>query len=242
MSDAPVKVGLIGCGNISEIYLKNDARFDPYQIVACADLMPERAQARADAFGLAAMAVEDLLADPEIEVVLNLTVPMAHAAVDEQAMATGKSVYSEKPLAVELAAGQRLVEMAAATGVRLGVAPDTFLGAGLQTCRRAVDAGLIGEPVAATAFFQSHGPEKWHPNPEFFYIYGGGPMLDMAPYYLTALVSLLGPVRRVTGSARASFPERILGSPGREESASRSRPRPTSRRCSTSPPVRSRRS
>lgn len=216
MSDAPVKVGLIGCGNISEIYLKNDARFDPYQIVACADLMPERAQARADAFGLAAMAVEDLLADPEIEVVLNLTVPMAHAAVDEQAMATGKSVYSEKPLAVELAAGQRLVEMAAATGVRLGVAPDTFLGAGLQTCRRAVDAGLIGEPVAATAFFQSHGPEKWHPNPEFFYIYGGGPMLDMAPYYLTALVSLLGPVRRVTGSARASFPERILGSPGRE--------------------------
>lgn len=216
MSDAPVKVGLIGCGNISEIYLKNDARFDPYQIVACADLMPERARARAEAFGLTAMTVDDLLADPEIEAVLNLTVPMAHAAVDAQAMAAGKSVYSEKPLAVELADGQRLVDMAAAQGVRLGVAPDTFLGAGLQTCRRAVDDGLIGEPVAATAFFQSHGPEKWHPNPEFLYVYGGGPLLDMAPYYLTALVSLLGPVRRVTGSARASFPERILGSPGRE--------------------------
>ena len=135
MSDAPVKVGLIGCGNISEIYLKNDARFDPYKIVACADLMPERAQQRADAFGLTAMTVEDLLADPAIDVVLNLTVPMAHAAVDEQAMATGKSVYSEKPLAVDLADGQRLVEMAAAQGVRLACAPDTFLGAGLQTLR-----------------------------------------------------------------------------------------------------------
>jgi predicted dehydrogenase len=216
MSDAPVKVGLIGCGNISEIYLKNDARFDPFQIAAVSDLMPERARQRAEAFGLAAMPVEDLLADPEIEVILNLTVPMAHAAVDEQAMAAGKSVYSEKPLAVALADGQRLVEMAAARGVRLGVAPDTFLGAGLQTCRRAIDDGLIGEPVAATAFFQSHGPEKWHPNPEFLYISGGGPMLDMAPYYLTALISLLGPVRRVTGSARASFAERVLGSPGRE--------------------------
>ena len=216
MSDAPVTVGLVGCGNISEIYLKNDARFDPFQIVACADLMPARAQQRADAFGLTAMAVDDLLADPGIEAVLNLTVPMAHADVDVQAMAAGKSVYSEKPLAVELADGRRLVEMAAAQGVRLGCAPDTFLGAGLQTCRRAIDDGLIGEPVAATAFFQSHGPEKWHPNPEFFYLHGGGPMLDMAPYYLTALVSLLGPVRRVTGSSRASFTERVLGSPGRE--------------------------
>lgn len=216
MRDTPVKVGLIGCGNISEIYLKNDARFDPYQIVAVADLMPDRAQARADAYGVTAMSVEDLLADPAIEVVLNLTVPMAHAAVDEQAMVTGKSVYSEKPLAVELADGQRLVQIAAAQGVRLGCAPDTFLGAGLQTCRRAIDDGLIGEPVAATAFFQSHGPEKWHPNPEFFYLHGGGPMLDMAPYYLTTLVSLLGPVRRVTGSSRASFTERALGSPGRE--------------------------
>ena len=216
MSDAPVKVGLVGCGNISEIYLKNDARFDPFQIVAVSDLMPERAQQRADAFGLTAMSVEELLADPAIEVVLNLTVPMAHASVDTQAMATGKSVYSEKPLAVDLADGWRLVELAAAQGVRLGCAPDTFLGAGLQTCRRAIDDGLIGEPVAATAFFQSHGPEKWHPNPEFFYLYGGGPMLDMAPYYLTALISLLGPVRRVTGSARASFTERVLGSPGRE--------------------------
>ena len=216
MSDAPVKVGLIGCGNISEIYLKNDARFDPFQIVAVSDLMQERAQQRADAFGLTAMTVEDLLASPDIEVVLNLTVPMAHATVDEQAMVAGKSVYSEKPLAVDLADGQKLVELATAQGVRLGCAPDTFLGAGLQTCRRAIDDGLIGEPVAATAFFQSHGPEKWHPNPEFFYLHGGGPMLDMAPYYLTALISLLGPVRRVTGSARASFTERVLGSPGRE--------------------------
>ncbi|MDQ2655081.1 MAG: Gfo/Idh/MocA family oxidoreductase [Chloroflexota bacterium] len=216
MSDAPVMVGLIGCGNISEIYLKNDARFEPFQIVAVSDLMPERARQRAEAFGLTAMPVADLLADPAIEVALNLTVPLAHAAVDEQVMAAGKSVYSEKPLAVDLADGQRLVAMAAAQGVRLGVAPDTFLGAGLQTCRRAIDDGLIGEPVAATAFFQSHGPETWHPNPEFLYIYGGGPLLDMAPYYLTALVSLLGPVRRVTGSARASFAERVLGSPGRE--------------------------
>lgn len=216
MSEAPVKVGLIGCGNISEIYLKNDARFETYQIVAVADLLPERAQARAEQFGLAAMTVDDLLANPEIEAVLNLTVPMVHAAVDAEAMAAGKSAYSEKPLAVELAAAQGLLQQAAAQGVRLGCAPDTFLGAGLQTCRRLIDEGAIGEPVAATAFFMSGGPEAWHPNPEFFYLYGGGPLLDMAPYYVTALVSLLGPVRRVTGSARATFPERVLGSKGRE--------------------------
>ncbi|MCA9878038.1 MAG: Gfo/Idh/MocA family oxidoreductase [Thermomicrobiales bacterium] len=216
MSGAPVKVGLIGCGNISEIYLKNDARFDPYQIGACADLLPERAHLRAEAYGVTAMTVEDLLADPAIDVVLNLTVPMAHAAVAEAAMASGKSVYNEKPLAVDLLDAQRLVDTAAAQGVRLGCAPDTFLGAGLQTCRHAIDDGLIGEPVAATAFFMGSGPERWHPNPEFFYLYGGGPMLDMAPYYLTALVSLLGPVSRVTGSARAAFAERVLGSKGRE--------------------------
>ncbi|MFT4039985.1 MAG: Gfo/Idh/MocA family oxidoreductase [Thermomicrobiales bacterium] len=215
MSDAPVKVGLIGCGNISEIYLKNDARFDPYEIVAVADLLPERAQERADAYGVTALTVDELLASPEIEAVLNLTVPLVHAEVAEAAIATGKSVYNEKPLAVELADAARLLNDAAAQGVRVGCAPDTFLGAGWQTCRRAIDEGLIGEPVAATACYLDRGPDRWHPNPEFFYLPGGGPMLDMAPYYLTALVSLLGPIRRVTGSARASFAERVLGNPNR---------------------------
>ena len=141
MSDAPVTVGLVGCGNISEIYLKNDARFDPFQIVACADLMPARAQQRADAFGLTAMAVDDLLADPGIEAVLNLTVPMAHADVDAQAMAAGKSVYSEKPLAVELAENQVLVRGYGDTYER-----------GLRNFERLCEAaeGLAGRPDAAS--------------------------------------------------------------------------------------------
>jgi predicted dehydrogenase len=154
----------------------------------------------------------DLLADPAVELVLNLTIPAAHGTVASAALGAGKSVYNEKPLALSREEGQRLLDVARERGLRVGGAPDTFLGAGLQTCRGLVDGGAIGEPVAATAFLLGHGPEGWHPDPAFYYQKGGGPLFDMAPYYLTALIALLGPIRRVTGSARASFPERTIGS------------------------------
>jgi predicted dehydrogenase len=213
MSRGPVQVGLIGCGYISEIYLKNAARFADFDVVACADVMPERAQARADQFGIPrSLTVSELLADSEIEVVLNLTTPNAHAAIAQPALENGKGVYNEKPLAISLADGARLADTARESGLRLGSAPDTFLGAGLQTCLRVIDEGLIGEPVAATAFMLNHGPERWHPAPDFYYQEGAGPLFDMAPYYLTALVALLGPISRVTGSARASQQERLIES------------------------------
>jgi len=213
MAGERVGVGIVGCGVISEIYLKNLSAADGVEMVACADLDIERARARAAQFGVPkAVGVGELLADPAVELVVNLTIPAAHAEVGWAAVAAGKSVYNEKPLAIALEDGRRLVAAAAACGVRVGGAPDTFLGAGLQTCRAVLDEGGIGAPVAATAFMLGHGPESWHPDPAFYYQVGGGPLLDMGPYYLSALVSLLGPVRRVTGSARASFPERTIGS------------------------------
>jgi predicted dehydrogenase len=208
-----VRVGLIGCGYISEIYLRNAARFASYDIVACADAIPDRALEKAAEHGIPyVMSVNDLLAEPDIEVVLNLTTPDAHASIAQAALDAGKGVYNEKPLAISLADGVHLVDTARQSMLRLGAAPDTFLGAGLQTCRRLLDEGVIGEPVAATAFMLNHGHEGWHPHPDFYYQAGGGPLFDMGPYYLTALVALLGPVRRVTGSARASFAERTIRS------------------------------
>lgn len=207
-----MKIGIIGCGNISPLYLRSARRFPALEITACADLDAERAEARAAEFGIRASSVEELLADPEVELVVNLTVPQAHAPVAMAALSAGKHVYNEKPLATTLEGAGRVLELAARRGLRVGCAPSTFLGAGVQTCRQAIDAGLIGEPVAASAFMLSRGMESWHPDPEFFYQPGGGPMFDIGPYYLTALVALLGPVRRVTGSARASFPERVVSS------------------------------
>jgi predicted dehydrogenase len=207
------QVGLIGTGTISAIYLKNRTRFETFEVAACADLDMDRARARAEEYGVPrACTVEELLSDPEIAVVINLTVPQAHATVALASVRSGKSVYNEKPLTLSREEGRRLLDEAKANGVRVGCAPDTFLGAGLQTCRQLIDEGAIGEPVAATAFMLSHGPEGWHPNPEFYYQVGGGPMFDMGPYYLTALINLLGPVRRVSGSARATFPTRLIGS------------------------------
>ena len=213
MTADPVQVGLVGCGHISDRYLKNATQFPEFEIVACADSVPERAAARAAEYGVPAVrTVAELLADPEIEVVLNLTTPDAHASIAGAALDAGKGVYNEKPLAIALEDGKRLVESALARGLRLGAEPDTFLGGGLQTCRQVIDEGAIGQPVAATAFMLNHGHEGWHPDPDFYYQAGGGPLFDMGPYYLTALVSLLGPVRRVTGSARATFPERTIRS------------------------------
>jgi predicted dehydrogenase len=211
MPTSGVNIGVIGCGAISGIYMQNGKLFDILNIVACADLDMDRAQAKAAQYGIPrACSVEELLADPEVETVINLTIPAAHATIALAAIDAGKSVYNEKPLAISREDGRQLLSAADARGLLVGCAPDTFLGAGLQTCRKLIDDGWIGRPVAATAFMMGRGPENWHPNPDFFYQTGGGPMFDMGPYYLTALVSLLGPVRRVTGSAQISFPERNI--------------------------------
>ena len=212
---AKVKVGIVGCGNIFPAYVRGCRAFGILDVVACADVDEALAQARAEEAGLRAMPVQALLNDPEIQMVINLTPPKAHTAVNLAAIAAGKHVHTEKPLALTREEGQRVLAAARKRGVLVGSAPDTFMGGGLQTCRKLIDDGWIGAPVAAVAFMMGHGPEGWHPNPAFFYQQGAGPMFDMGPYYLTALISLLGPARRVTGSARISFTERIATSEAR---------------------------
>lgn len=209
----PLRVGVVGCGNISGIYLQNLRRFRSTEIVAVADLDPDRAQAAAEKHGVPnVLSTPALLAHPDVELVLNLTIPKAHFSVAVDAVRAGKHVYNEKPLTIDPRDALTLLREADRNGVLVGGAPDTFLGAGLQTCRKAIDDGLIGKPVAAQAFMMGRGHESWHPAPEFYYQAGGGPMLDMGPYYVTALVHLLGGVRRVTGSVRASFSTRTITS------------------------------
>jgi predicted dehydrogenase len=209
----PVKIGIVGCGYISGIYLKNSKLYRSLDVTACADLIPERAEKRAQEFNIPkSCSVEELLANPEIELVVNLTTPNAHYKVAEASINSGKSVYNEKPLAIALVEGEKLLTAAKEAGVLIGGAPDTFIGGGIQTCRKLIDDGWIGEPIAATAFMTCHGHEGWHPDPEFYYKTGGGPMFDMGPYYLTALVNLIGPMKSVKGSARITFPERIITS------------------------------
>jgi len=209
-----IKVGIVGCGNISSIYLKNlSEMFDNLEVAACADLVREKSAAKAEEFRVPKVCTtEELLADPDIGIVLNLTIPKAHSSVCLAALEAGKHVYVEKPLAITREDGERILDTARTKGLLVGCAPDTFLGGGIQTCRKLIDDGWIGEPVAANAFMMGHGHESWHPDPEFYYKEGGGPMFDMGPYYLTALVNLMGPIRRVTGSARISFPERTITS------------------------------
>ena len=213
MSQDKMKVGIVGCGNISDAYFNGCRAFPILEVVACADLDLSRAKAKAEQHAVSrAYEVSALLADPEIDIVINLTVPKAHAEIAVGALESGKSVYNEKPLALQREEGQHMLRLAEDRGLRVGCAPDTFLGGGLQTSRKLIDDGWIGEPVAATAFMIGHGSEGWHPDPEFFYQPGAGPMFDMGPYYLTALVSLLGPMRRIAGSVRISFPERTITS------------------------------
>lgn len=207
------RVGLVGCGNISDTYLKSCPTFESLAVTACADLDPARAKAKAAQYGVRALTVDQLLQDPDIDLVINLTVPAAHAEINLAALQAGKHVHTEKPLAIERDDGRRTLELAQARGRRVGSAPDTFLGGGLQTCRKLIDEGAIGQPVGCAAFMGSSGPDDWHPSPAFFYQPGAGPLFDIGPYYLTALIHLLGPIRRVTGLARASFPERVAGHP-----------------------------
>ena len=213
-SDATIRAGVVGCGNISTVYFENlRTRYPVVQVVACADLVPERSRTAAERFGVPRVVTpEELLADPEVELVVNLTNPAAHAEVSLAAIEAGKHVYSEKPLAIERTDGQAIMDAATVKGVMVGCAPDTVLGAGIQTCRKAIDEGRIGEPIAATAFMVNHGHESWHHSPEFYYQQGGGPMFDMGPYYLSTLIHLLGPVSRVTGSHRRTFDRRTITS------------------------------
>ncbi len=209
----PLRVGVVGCGNISGIYFKNLSHFHSTQIVACSDLDTGRADEASRQYGIPlVLTTKELLEHPDIDLVLNLTVPNAHASIALAAVAAGKHVYNEKPLTISVEDAQQLVENARQNGVRVGCAPDTFLGGGIQTCRQLIDEGAIGEPVACEAHMQCHGHESWHPSPEFYYAKGGGPMLDMGPYYLTALINLLGGIRRVAGISRVTFPTRTITS------------------------------
>ncbi len=212
-SGEPVSVGIIGTGVISDIYLTNlSTMFDNTRVVAVADLLMDRAQARADKYGVEARTVDDLIASDDIELVVNLTIPKAHGPVALQVVESGKSVYNEKPVTATRDEGKALLARAREKGVLVGGAPDTFLGGGYQSARQLIDEGAIGRPIAAVAHMFTHGHESWHPDPSFFYQPGAGPMLDMGPYYVTALVSLLGPVSRVGSSAGASFAERVVTS------------------------------
>ena len=210
-----VKVGIVGIGNISGIYLKNlHGMFkNVIEVVGYADLIQERAdKAAADWGGIAFKSDPELYDRKDIEIVLNLTTPGDHFEVCRDALVSGKSTHVEKPLSIEREQAAELLKIAQDKGLRVGGAPDTFLGGGIQTCRKLIDDGWIGTPVGATAFFTCRGHERWHPDPEFYYKYGAGPMFDMGPYYVTALVNLMGPVKAVTGSARKTFPTRTITS------------------------------
>ena len=209
----PLRIGIVGVGNISGIYLKNLGLYRSTEVVAVADIDLERARAVAERNQIPqALSPDALLASPDVELVLNLTIPSAHGPVAIAAVRAGKHVYNEKPLAIELVDATTLLEEANKAGVLVGGAPDTFLGGGIQICRALIDSGAIGQPVAANAFMLSRGHESWHPSPEFYYEPGGGPMFDMGPYYITALINLIGPIRRVSGSTRITFPTRTITS------------------------------
>lgn len=213
----PVHVGLIGCGEIAPRYVKNARGFESMRIVACADIRAERARAFAAEHGVPrACGVLELIHDPEVEVVLNLTPPSSHGEIALASVHAGKSVYNEKPLTVRRRDARRILADAERHGLLVGCAPDTFMGAGQQACRRVIDGGELGEIVGGAAFMMNRGPESWHPNPVFFYETGAGPLFDMGPYYITALVNLLGPVARVTASGRTTWLKRPVTVAGRE--------------------------
>jgi predicted dehydrogenase len=211
-----VGIGIVGAGNILGRYLKGMSRFSTLQVVGCAARSAERARAAADEFGIGHFdSVPDLLGSPEVDVVLNITPPMAHAETTAAALRAGKHVYVEKPITTTLPDAQRLVAEANIAGLLLGSAPDTFLGSGAQTARSAVDDGLIGEPVGVAGFITSGRVETWHPDPTFLFQPGGGPVADMGPYYLTAMVNLLGPLSSVAARSRIGAPVLEVTSPDR---------------------------
>lgn len=208
------RIGIIGCGNISDTYFTLAPLFKGLSIVACADIKAPLARAKAAKFGVAALSVDDLLKNGEIDTVINLTVPNVHYEVTRAILTSGKHAYSEKPLALTSVDAKMLVAEADKRGLKLGGAPDTFLGAAGQIARRLIDKGRIGAVVGGSAYVMSHGMEHWHPNPGFFFKPGAGPVFDVGPYYITTLVSLLGPVKGVIALAKKSFPERLVTAEG----------------------------
>ncbi|MDK9764187.1 Gfo/Idh/MocA family oxidoreductase [Vibrio sp. D420a] len=209
----PLRIGLIGCGVISDIYLKTSKRFDIIDIVACASLNIEESRAKAQQYDIAKVCTpEEIIQDPNIDAVLNLTIPAVHGEISLAAVRAGKHVYSEKPFVTDLAEGQLILEEAKRNNVLVGNAPDTFLGSRVQTCKRLLDEGLIGRPIGVNAFVGTHGVERHHPNPDFYYKPGGGPLFDLGPYYLTAMIALLGPIKQVAGLAQRSFQQREIES------------------------------
>jgi predicted dehydrogenase len=212
MSDQ-VNVGVVGCGAISNAYFNGAKNFPILRMAAAADLDLARAKEKAKEHGVEkVLTVDELIADPSIDIVLNLTVPKAHVPVAMRALDAGKHTYAEKPLGIDRAEGRKVLDLAKEKKLRVGCAPDTFLGSGQQTARKLIDDGAIGRPVAFTAFMLSAGHESWHPSPEFYYEAGGGPMFDMGPYYLTALLNLFGGVKRIAGMANIAIPERTITS------------------------------
>ncbi|MGH0051911.1 MAG: Gfo/Idh/MocA family protein [Sphaerochaetaceae bacterium] len=209
-----LNVGIIGCGVISDIYLQNlTTIFKNVSVIACADLIVEKAKQAADKYQIAqASGVDDLLNNEAVDIIVNLTIPQAHAEVATQALMKGKHVFEEKPLAISTDQGKTLVALSKQEKLHLCCAPDTFLGAGYQTARKIIDDGWIGEVVGVSAFMGYGGPESWHPNPAFLYKKGAGPLLDIGPYYLTALVALFGPIETVAGLAKMTFPKRTITS------------------------------
>lgn len=206
-----MNVGIIGCGNISSIYFENLGKFYNIELLACADLDVSRAKEKALEYNIPiACTVEELLANPDIALVVNLTNPNAHAEIHLKTLRAGKHSYSEKPLATELKDGEEIIALAEEKGLLVGVAPDTFLGGGIQTARKLIDDGWIGEPIAATGYMMYRGPESFHPSPGFLYKQGAGPLFDMGPYYITALAVLLGSVKSVSGMVRATAPKRVI--------------------------------
>lgn len=210
-----MKVGVIGCGDICGIYFSNMGKYKPLDVVACADIDSGKAKAAAEKHDIAkVLSPADLIRDPDVEIVVNLTIPKAHATINNEALNAGKHVYTEKPLAISRELGEETIELAREKGLLVGSAPDTVLGAGIQTCRKLIEDGAIGRPVGANAFMLGGGPERWHPNPEFFYKPGGGPLFDMGPYYLSAFIHLFGPITHVTSVAKTTHLRRtVTGGP-----------------------------
>ena len=209
------RIGIVGCGNISGIYFTNLTGMfgDRVKVTALTDIIPEKAETASAKYNIPYIKnTADLINSPDVDIVLNITEPYNHYGVAIQAVKAGKHIYGEKPLCAEREEALEVLKIAAEKKVKVGNAPDTFLGAGIQTCRKLIDDGWIGTPVAATAFMVCRGHEHWHPGPEFYYKKAGGPMFDMGPYYLSALVNLLGPISRVSGSARKSFETRTISS------------------------------
>ena len=237
----PVGIAVVGCGNISDQYLGNLVRFPDVAVLACADLDRDRAANQAAKYGVPHSGdLATVLAMPEVELVVNLTIPAVHASVALQAIRAGKHVYGEKPFALSVRDAQTVTAAATGRGVQLGNAPDTFLGAGLQTARRLIEEGRIGTPISAKTTFGYPGPDAWHPSPEFLFQQGAGPLLDMGPYYLTALVQMLGPVKTASpASAAEPRASARLAAARAPERSSTSPSTPRSWHCWSSPPVRS---